>query len=186
MVWGVGQLASGPLLTLTIIVINSDTQSSLFTGSGRRERRDKLVYWRGPFSQGAVVHHLGWWGWWDAVCAVCLCVCWGLGALQLKTHHDLVTGGSYKGQNLNREKRREECEAELKQSSASGVNDFHTFSHPDGSIRVILEQQHEINTLDNKIIYIAHAGTKSQLSHWTVQTILKLLVWSDQANLKIT
>lgn len=52
------ELASGPLLTLTIIVINSDTQSSLFTGSSRRERRDKLVYWRGPFSQGAVVHHL--------------------------------------------------------------------------------------------------------------------------------
>lgn len=52
MVWGVGQLASGPLLTLTIIVINSDTQSSLFTGSGERERRDKLVYWREPFSQG--------------------------------------------------------------------------------------------------------------------------------------
>lgn len=58
---GVGrrQLASSPLLTLTIIVINSDTQSSLFTGSGERERRDKLVYWREPFSQGTVVHHLG-------------------------------------------------------------------------------------------------------------------------------
>lgn len=78
-----------------------------------------------------------------------LCVCWGLGALQLKTHHDLVTGGSYKGQNLNREKRHEEREAELQQSSASDINSFHTFSHPDVSIRVSLEQQHEINILDN-------------------------------------
>lgn len=60
--WGVGQLATSPLLTLTIIVINSDTQSSLFTGSRERET-DKLVYWRGPLSQGAVVHHLGKGGW---------------------------------------------------------------------------------------------------------------------------
>lgn len=95
--WGVGQLATGPLLTLTIIVINSDTQSSLFTGSGERERererRDKLVYWRGPFSQGAVVHHLGWGGWWDAVagCAG------GWGAPQLKTHCDLVAGRTHRG-----------------------------------------------------------------------------------------
>lgn len=94
MVWGVGQLATGPLLTLTIIVINSDTQSSLFTGSGGRERRDKLVYWREPFSQGAVVHHLGWWGWWDVGGRR---EGWwgGSGAPQLKTHCDLVAGRSY-------------------------------------------------------------------------------------------
>lgn len=50
MVWGVGQLATGPLLTLTIIVINSDTQSSLFTGSSGRESREiSLFIGEGPF-----------------------------------------------------------------------------------------------------------------------------------------
>ncbi len=48
--WGVGQLATGPLLTLTIIVINSDTRSSLFTGSAlQREEEISLFIGEGPF-----------------------------------------------------------------------------------------------------------------------------------------
>lgn len=67
--WGVGQLATGPLLTLTIIVINSDTQSSLFTGSGERERGEiSLFIGEGPFHkvQSFIIWGEGvggmWWG----------------------------------------------------------------------------------------------------------------------------
>lgn len=64
---GVGQLASGPLLTLTIIVINSDTQSSLFTGSSQRERGEiSLFIGEGPFHkvQSFIIWAAGgWWRW---------------------------------------------------------------------------------------------------------------------------
>lgn len=74
--WGVGQLATSPLLTLTIMVINSDTQSSLFTGSREREREGieiSLFIGEGPFHKvqsfiiwakgGGVVSGMRWWGW---------------------------------------------------------------------------------------------------------------------------
>lgn len=64
--WGVGQLATGPLLTLTIIVINSDTQSSLFTGSSGRERGEiSLFIGEGPFHkvQSFIMWAEG--GWWE-------------------------------------------------------------------------------------------------------------------------
>lgn len=72
MAWGVGQLATGPLLTLTIIVINSDTQSSLFTGSSKRERGEiSLFIGEGPFHkvQSFII-------WADGVGGMrCVCVC---------------------------------------------------------------------------------------------------------------
>lgn len=99
MVWGIGQLASGPLLTLTIIVINSDTQSSLFTGSGGRESREiSLFIGEGPFHkvQSFIIwaDGLGWDAAWGG--------CRGSGAPQLKTRGDLATGGSRGGGKFQR------------------------------------------------------------------------------------
>lgn len=81
MVWGVGQLASGPILTLTIIVINSDTQSSLFTGSGGRERGEiSLFIGEGPFHQ--VQSFIIW------ADGVGVCVCMYGGGVGVQGHHN--------------------------------------------------------------------------------------------------
>lgn len=107
MVWGVGQLATGPLLTLTIIVINSDTQSSLFTGGGGRESREiSLFIGEGPFHkvQSFII-------WADGVGGMRRgglrvgAGCRGSGAPQLKTRGDLATGGSCRGGEFKRGRR---------------------------------------------------------------------------------
>lgn len=88
--WGVGQLASGPLLTLTIIVINSDTQSSLFTAAARERGEISLFIGEGPFHkvQSFII-------WAEGVAGMRL---WGVwGAPQLKTHCDLVAGRTCRG-----------------------------------------------------------------------------------------
>lgn len=101
--WGVGQLATSPLLTLTIMVINSDTQSSLFTGSREREREGieiSLFIGEGPFHkvQSFII-------WAKGVGLLVECGGgggdWGMRGTTIKTQYDLVAGRTYRGGKCN-------------------------------------------------------------------------------------